>query len=73
MNVQRTWLTLGVLAVALVVWAMIFAVGAYLEPGADRPRHDVRKPLIILGSMAVFLVFWGLALWLRGRRNRPKN
>ena len=23
--------------------------GAYLEPSADQPRHDVRKPLIILG------------------------
>ena len=36
--------------------------------GADQPRHDLRKPLIILAVMAAFLAFWGLALWLRSRR-----
>jgi hypothetical protein len=56
------------LAAALVVWAAIFALGAYLEWGADKPRHDFRKPLIILGTMAAFLAFWGLALWVRSRR-----
>ena len=56
------------LAAALMVWAAIFAVGAYLEWGADQPRHDLRKPLIILGTMAAFLAFWGLALWMRSRR-----
>ena len=56
------------LAAALIVWAAIFALGAYLEWGADQPRHDLRKPLIILGTMAAFLAFWGLALWVRSRR-----
>jgi hypothetical protein len=56
------------LAVALIVWAGIFALGAYLEWGADQPRHDLRKPLIIVGTMAAFLAFWGLALWVRSRR-----
>jgi membrane protein DedA with SNARE-associated domain len=67
-NVRQKWLPLAILAVALVVWAGLFALGAYLELGADQPRHDLRKPLIILGSMAAFLVFWGLALWVRSRR-----
>ena len=53
---------------ALVVWAGLFAAGAYLEMSTDQPRHDYRKPLIIMGSMAAFLTFWGLALWLRSRR-----
>ncbi len=65
---RKTWFPLAVLAVALVVWAGIFAAGAYFEVGADTPRHDIRKPLIILGCMAGFLAFWGLALWLRKRR-----
>ena len=65
---RRKWLPLAILAAALVVWAGVFALGAYLEPGADQPRHDVRKAIIILGSMGVFLAFWGAALWLRSRR-----
>ena len=63
------WLPLGVLAVALLLWAGMFATGAYLQLGADAPRHDLRKPLIIMGSMAVFLSLWGLALWARARRS----
>jgi hypothetical protein len=68
---SKKWLPLALLAVALVVWAGVFAAGAYLEPSADLPRHDARKPLIILATMATFLGFWGLALWLRNRRKGP--
>ena len=64
----KPWLPLALLAGALVVWAGLFAAGAYLEMSTDQPRHDYRKPLIIMGSMAAFLTFWGLALWLRSRR-----
>jgi hypothetical protein len=67
---RQKWLPLALLASALVVWAVLFAVGAYLEPGADQPRHDFRKPLIILGAMGLFLSFWGLALWLRSARRQ---
>jgi hypothetical protein len=51
-----------------LLWAGMFALGAYLEPGADRPTHDIRKPLIVMGFMGAFLAFWGTALWLRSRR-----
>jgi membrane protein DedA with SNARE-associated domain len=64
----RTWLPLALLAAALLVWAGFFALGAYLQVSTDLPRHDLRKPLIIMGSMAIFLSLWGLALWLRARR-----
>jgi len=67
-DARKKWLPLAILAVALIVWAGLFALGAYLEPGADLPRHDLRKPLVILGSMAAFLSLWGLALWARARR-----
>ena len=67
-STRKNWLPLGLLAVALLVWAGIFALGAYLQVGADQPRHDLRKPLIIMGSMAIFLSLWGLALWNRARR-----
>jgi membrane protein DedA with SNARE-associated domain len=62
------WLPLAILAVALLIWAGLFAAGAYLELGADAPQNDLRKPLIIMGAMATFLSLWGLALWMRKRR-----
>lgn len=67
-NLQKKWVPLAILAAALLVWAGIFAAGAYLEIGADRQRHDIRKPLIVMGSMVIFLSLWGLALWKRARR-----
>ena len=72
MKTNKAWLQLAALAVALVLWAGLFAAGTYLEVGVDHPRHDIRKPLIIFGGMVVFLGFWGVALWLRSRRG-PKN
>jgi hypothetical protein len=68
---RNIWLPLAILAAALIAWAALFAAGAYFEIGVDNPRHDVRKPLIILASMLTFLGLWGLALWLRKRR-QPK-
>jgi membrane protein DedA with SNARE-associated domain len=67
---QKNWLPFALLAAGLIVWAGLFALGAYLEWGADRPRHDVRKPLIIIAAMAAFLSLWGLALWLRAHKSR---
>lgn len=67
-NTRKKWLPLGVLAVVLVAWAAMFATGAYLQLGADAPKHDMRKPLIIMGCMAVFLGVWGIALWNRARK-----
>lgn len=65
---RKKWLPLAILAVALLVWASVFALGAYLEPSADKPVHDWRKPLVVMGSMLAFLSFWGIALWRRSRR-----
>jgi hypothetical protein len=65
---RRNWLPFAVIAAALVVWAGLFALGAYLQPGVDQPRHDLRKALIVLGCMAGFLAIWGGALWRRSRR-----
>jgi hypothetical protein len=67
---SKQWGPFALLAAGLLVWAALFALGAYLEWGADRPTHDIRKPLVILGCMAAFLTFWGAALWLRSRRQR---
>lgn len=67
---RKMWLPFAVLAAALVVWAGLFALGAYLEWGADQPRQDLRKPLIVMGTMAAFLAIWGAALWGRSHRIR---
>jgi hypothetical protein len=69
-DLRTKWLPLAILAAALMLWAGGLALGAYLQLGADRPQHDMRRPLIVVGCMAVFLGVWGLALWLRARRLR---
>jgi hypothetical protein len=65
---RQSWLPFMLLAAALVAWAALFAVGAFLELGADQPQRDFRKPLIVMGAMTAFVSIWGLALWLRSRR-----
>jgi hypothetical protein len=56
------------LAAALLLWAALFAIGAYIKLSPGAVEHDVRKPLIIMASMATFLLLWALALWFRARR-----
>ena len=73
MKPKKTWIPLAILAAALLLWAALFAAGTYFEISADKPRHDLRKPLIIFGGMVTFLAFWGLALWLRARRGPRKD
>ena len=68
-NRPKGWLSLAILATSLVAWTAMLALGAYLQLGGDQPRHDLRKPLIILASMGLFLGFWGIALWRRSLRN----
>jgi hypothetical protein len=65
---RKKWLPLAVLVGALVVWTSLLALGAFLNLGADKPQHDIRKPLAILGALGLFLAVWGLALWQRSRR-----
>jgi hypothetical protein len=71
-NLRYQWLPLVILLLALVIWAGLFALGAYLELGADRPRRDFRKPLVVLATMSVFLGAWWLLLWKRAGRSRRK-
>jgi hypothetical protein len=61
------WMIAG-LVVALLVWAGLLALGAFLQLGADHPRRELAKPLVLFGSMCVFLALWGWGLWLRSRR-----
>jgi len=73
MTSNKRWLPFAILALALILWAALFAAGSYLEVSADNPRHDLRKPLVILASMATFLGLWAVAIWLRSRRDRPEQ
>jgi hypothetical protein len=71
-NLRDLWLPLLLLGLALLAWAGLFALGAYLELGADRPRYDIRKPMVVLASMALFLGVWGFLLWKRASGSRRK-
>ncbi len=47
---------------ALILWGSINAVSAY------RLNHDLKRPLVVLVCMAVFLAFWMTLLWYRKRQ-----
>jgi hypothetical protein len=66
-DLRKRWLPLAVLAAALVVWAGLLALGAFLDLGANAPPRRLAKPVAILGAMCVFLALWGLALWRRSQ------
>ena len=58
---NRRWIVL--LASALAAWGLYHAIGAFLF------NHDVRRGLIVLACMAVFLFWWMLLLRHRAKRN----
>ena len=58
----KTWQPLLVLMLALLAWGLYHAVGTYQTGG------DVRKPIIVLACMFVFLGAWGVLLFRRNRR-----
>ena len=62
---RRQWLGIMVIMLALVLWAVVHAWGAYQS---QQGKLAVLKGLLVLGSMAIFLAFWGALLWLRQRK-----
>lgn len=71
---------LAAILLALCVWGLLLAVGAYLglwhRAGEDGGLRDLRRFWIVLGIMALFLTFWLAALALRARRvqsRRPRD
>jgi uncharacterized membrane protein len=63
-NRKVIWTIIGL----LVVWSAIIALGAIVR--AD--EFDVRKPLIVLGTMGAFLGVWLIALLFREPRGVSK-
>jgi hypothetical protein len=63
---KKRWPFLLIAAV-LLAWAGYLALGAALN---ERPgeRYALLKPLIILGSMAIFLAFWWLVFAVSAKR-----
>jgi len=63
----QQWLGIVVIMLALTLWALIHAWGAYQSQSGQRA---VLKGLLVLLSMMVFLSSWGVLLWFRQRRIR---
>ncbi len=59
-NRKVIWTIIGL----LVAWSALIALGAIVR--AD--HFDIRKPLIVLGTMGAFLGVWLIALLLRKPR-----
>jgi uncharacterized membrane protein YhaH (DUF805 family) len=65
------------IVVALAAWGVLLAVGAYLgmwhQGGGREGLRDPRRFWIVLGIVAAFLAFWGVALAVRARRLRSRD
>jgi hypothetical protein len=59
----------------LILWlvAAMAAWGAYLALGAYLFNHDVRRGLVVLGSMGGFLAFWLVLLRFHSRRQAARS
>ena len=53
----------------LIFWALLIALGAVIQ--AD--TLDLRKPLIVIGTMAAFLAVWLIALATRRSGRNEKT
>lgn len=62
---RRQWLGIIVIMLALILWAVIHAWGAYQS---QRGQRAVLKGLLVLLSMVIFLASWGVLLWFRQRK-----
>jgi predicted permease len=62
---SRRWIVL--LVVALAAWGLYHAIGAFLF------NKDVRRGLVVLACMALFLAFWLSLLMLRKKRQRSNR
>lgn len=65
--VDRRDLMIPWIVIGLVVWGGLLALGAYVFQG----QYDVRKPLIIMACVGLFVGFWAVMIWRnRGRFQR---
>jgi hypothetical protein len=61
----RQWIVL--LVAALAAWGLYHAIGAYFF------NKDVRRGLVVLACMALFLAFWLILLRVRKSRQQRNN
>lgn len=59
------WVLPG-LGIALVLWGIVVAVGAYL--GGVRFGYNPGRGLVVAGAVLAFLALWGALLYVRGGR-----
>ena len=63
--------------VAVVVWGLLLAIGAYLglwhQAGPRGGLRDPRRFWMVAGVVGLFLGVWGFALVVRARRLRRRS
>lgn len=65
---KNAWKILAGIAATLAAWGLLLALGAYWSPAGEHAGADRRKLLAIAAVTGLFLLAWGAAIWLGGRR-----
>lgn len=69
-EVRNSRWPLVAIIVALVLWGLLLALGAYWSPSGENAGHDRRKLWVVAATTGGFLAMWALALWLGNRGQR---
>ena len=70
---KQTWLPIGLIAGALAAWGGLLALGAFLAPADEAASSDHRKLLVVAATTGVYLLLWGLVLWIRSAKVRRRE
>ena len=70
---NQTWLPVGLIAGALLLWMGLLAFGAYSAPVGQGAGGDFRKLWVVAATTGGFLLLWGLVLVIRLRRSRRQQ
>ena len=70
---KQSWLPVALIAGALAAWGLLLAVGAYRTPADETAGSDYRKLGVVAAATGLFLLLWGLVLWIRTAKVRRRQ
>ena len=70
---KHAWLPVVLIAAALAAWGGLLALGAFWAPADETVGSDHRKLLVVAATTGMFLLLWGLVLWIHSLKVRQKG